>query len=76
MGVDIRMPIGLMFSVFGLILTVYGFTSDRAIYARSLGVNINFLWGLVLLAFGAIMLLLGLRGGSARQAAKAASGKN
>ena len=61
MGLDIRTPIGLMFSVFGFILTVYGFISNRAIYGRSLGININLVWGLVLLAFGASMLFLGMR---------------
>lgn len=60
MGLDIRTPIGLMFSVFGVILTVYGFMSDRVIYGRSLGININLVWGLALLAFGAVMLLLGM----------------
>jgi hypothetical protein len=63
MGLDIRMPIGLMFSVFGLILTIYGLLSDRAIYARSLGIDINLVWGLVLLAFGTSMLLLAIRRG-------------
>jgi hypothetical protein len=61
MGLDIRTPIGLMFSVFGIILTIYGFVSDRGIYVRSLGININLVWGLALLAFGAVMLLLGMR---------------
>jgi hypothetical protein len=61
MGLDIRTPIGLMFSVFGIILTIYGFTSDRSIYVRSLGININLVWGLGLLAFGATMLWLGMR---------------
>jgi hypothetical protein len=60
MGLDIRVPIGLMFSVFGVILTIYGLLSDRAIYGRSLGININLIWGLALLAFGAIMLLLSM----------------
>lgn len=63
MGLDIRTPIGLMFSVFGVILTIYGFLSDRVIYGRSLGININLVWGLVLLAFGISMLLLGMRRG-------------
>jgi hypothetical protein len=63
MGLDIRTPIGLMFSVFGVILTVYGFLSGRVIYGRSLGININLVWGLTLLAFGASMLLLGMRRG-------------
>jgi hypothetical protein len=63
MGLDIRTPIGLMFSVFGVILTIYGFLSDRVIYGRSLGININLVWGLVQLAFGISMLLLGMRRG-------------
>jgi hypothetical protein len=50
-----------MFSMFGLILAVDGWLSDRAIYARSLGIDINLVWGLVLLAFGATMLLLAIR---------------
>jgi hypothetical protein len=55
-GLDIRTPIGLMFAVFGAILVLYGLVSDPALYARSLGVNINLWWGAVLLVFGAIML--------------------
>ena len=56
MNLDLRLPIGLMFSAFGVMLTGYGLVSDDAIYARSLGVNVNLWWGLVLLAFGLIML--------------------
>ena len=63
MGLDIRTPIGLMFSVFGVILTIYGLLSNPAIYGRSLGINVNLVWGLALLAFGIIMLLLGIRRG-------------
>jgi hypothetical protein len=62
MGLDIRLPIGLMFTIFGVLLSVYGIAGDKTIYARSLGVNINLWWGMVMLAFGLIMLLLGLRG--------------
>jgi hypothetical protein len=58
MGLDIRMPIGLMFSALGVMLTLFGLFSDRRIYEKSLGININFIWGLVLLAFGVVMLLL------------------
>lgn len=61
MGLDIRTPIGLIFSVFGVILTIYGLLSDRAIYVRSLGININLVWGLILLAFGTGMLVLSMR---------------
>jgi putative Mn2+ efflux pump MntP len=62
MNLDLRLPIGLMFGLFGLMLTVFGLVSDPAIYSRSLGVNVNLWWGLVLLAFGLVMLWLALRG--------------
>ena len=61
MGLDIRIPIGLMFAALGILLSGYGVMSDRAIYAKSLGINVNLGWGLVLLAFGAVMLVLGRR---------------
>ena len=58
MRLDLRLPIGLMFSLFGAILVVYGFVSNRAIYARSLGINVNAIWGSVLHATGAVLLPL------------------
>ena len=61
MRLDLRLPIGLMFSLFGVILVIYGLASDAALYQRSLGINVNLWWGIVLLAFGAVMLGLALR---------------
>ncbi|HMK38687.1 MAG TPA: hypothetical protein VK569_05045 [Bacteroidota bacterium] len=55
---DIRLPIGLLFCVIGLLLVAYGAVSGPAIYARSLGININLWWGGVLILFGAVMLFL------------------
>jgi len=66
MNLDLRLPIGLMFSIFGAMLVVFGLVSDQAIYARSLGVNVNLWWGLVLLAFGLSMLALARAGRNAR----------
>ena len=62
MKLDLRLPIGLMFSIIGALLVVYGMTSDPAIYQRSLGFNVNLWWGLVLLVFGMVMLWLVRRG--------------
>jgi hypothetical protein len=64
MGLDIRWPIGLMFSLVGALLVIYGFAtgSDTEIYRRSLDININLRWGLVVLAFGAAMLAMAWRG--------------
>ncbi len=63
MGLDIRWPIGLMFSLVGLLMTVFGFVTrnDAAMYHRSLDININLIWGLILLVFGGMMLLLANR---------------
>ena len=62
MNLDLRLPIGLMFGAFGVMLTLFGLVSDRSIYQRSLGINVNLWWGLVLLAFGLVMLFYGIRG--------------
>ena len=60
MGVDIKLPIGLMFSILGVIITIHGFlTSTNAeFYKKSLDININLWAGLFMLAFGIIMLAL------------------
>lgn len=57
-GLDIRLPIGGLFTVLGLLVGGYGLatSADASRYALSLGVNINLWWGLVLLGFGALML--------------------
>jgi hypothetical protein len=82
MHLDIRLPIGLLFAVLGAILAVFGLLTmfnigaDKAIYDRSLGYNINLLWGLVMLAFGAFMFIMGRRGTSAvRTAAESPEGR-
>jgi hypothetical protein len=62
MGIDIRLPIGILFSLLGLVLAAYGTLAGPSRYLQSLGMNINLIWGIVLLAFGLIMLALGRRG--------------
>lgn len=62
MGLDIRLPIGLMFFVMGLLLMGFGYFSDPGIYAKSLSINVNLVWGFVLLLFGSAFLFLGRRG--------------
>ncbi len=62
MNFDLRLPIGILFSLFGAILVAYGLmTNGDAMYAKSLGDNINLWWGLVLVAFGGFMLFLATR---------------
>ena len=63
MGLDLRWPIGLMFSIIGVMLSIEGLlTRGGEEYHRSLGININLRWGLVLLAFGVFMLLMAIKG--------------
>ena len=68
MGIDIKIPIGLMFSILGLILTLFGFftNSDSGMYTRSLGININLWSGVGMLVFGLLMLLLALKSRKAK----------
>ena len=44
MGLDIRLPIGFLFSIFGVLLIAFGALSDKALYECSLGININLEW--------------------------------
>ena len=67
MGLDVRLPVGLMFAIMGALLVGYGLFGDQAIYARSLGINVNVIWGSVLLAVGATFLGLAARARTARR---------
>lgn len=61
MGVDIKLPIGLMFTLLGVILTLFGLISNGdPIYQHSFGININLWSGIFMLVFGLLMLLLAL----------------
>ena len=77
MSLDIRVPIGIMFVVLGGLLLGYDLVvADPAIYERSLGININRWWGILLLVFGVLMWFFGRRGTSAmRPTAQSAEGR-
>ncbi len=64
MGLDIRWPIGLMFSLIGAMLVIYGLItgSNAEIYRHSLDINVNLRWGIVLVVFGVWMLTMAIRG--------------
>ena len=57
MSFDLRLPIGLLFAAFGVILAADGLVARRLV----LGINVNLWWGLVLLLFGGSMLLFASR---------------
>jgi multisubunit Na+/H+ antiporter MnhG subunit len=64
MNFDLRFPIGLLFTLFGLLLAGFGVVTkgDPDLYRRSLGINVNLWWGLFLLIFGLVMLFLARKG--------------
>jgi hypothetical protein len=59
MKFDLRLPIGILFSLYGALLAIYGAAtnSNADLYKSSLGININLWWGIVLLIFGVSMLI-------------------
>jgi hypothetical protein len=63
MSLDLRIPMGMLFTLVGAILTALGIrTQGSPIYNVDMGINVNLWWGIVLLIFGVAMLLLGRRG--------------
>jgi len=67
MTFDLRLPIGLLFTLLGLLLSIFGLLTPAELYRTSLGLNMNLWWGLVILAFGAVMLAFALRARAARE---------
>ena len=62
MGLDIRIPLGLIFLITGGLISGYGLlTRGSAIYAKSMGINLNLTWGALMFLFGLIMFLVGRR---------------
>ena len=62
MGLDIRIPLGLIFLIIGGIMTVYGaVTHGSPIYAKSLGIDLNLTWGALMFLFGGVMYFVGKR---------------
>lgn len=64
--IDIRLPIGGLFAILGLMLAGYGvMTSGNEMYViKSMGININLWWGLAMVVFGGLMLFFGMVAGS------------
>lgn len=57
MGLDIRFPLGMIFSALGLILLIYGTaTNHDVMYAVSMDININIIWSVAMLVFGVATL--------------------
>jgi solute:Na+ symporter, SSS family len=63
MKLDARIPMGMFFTLTGTILAAFGLSTRTRpdFYAKSLGIDINLWWGIVLLSFGIAALTLGRR---------------
>jgi hypothetical protein len=54
---DLKLPIGWLLSAYGLLLGVYGLVTEKEMYQKSLGLNLNLAWGALMLVIGAGFLL-------------------
>jgi len=54
---DLKLPIGCLLSAYGIGLGVYGLVTGKEIYEKSLGLNVNLIWGILMLVIGACFLL-------------------
>jgi hypothetical protein len=61
---DARISIGMLFTLIGTILAAFGLATrnNTLVYVKSLGVDANLWWGLVLLGFGVVVIFMGRRG--------------
>jgi hypothetical protein len=55
-ALDLRIPIGALFTALGLLLAGYGLATGGELTHPS-PVNLNLWWGLVMLAFGLLLLV-------------------
>ena len=62
--IDIRFPIGLLFTIIGGLLLTYGLTtiSRPELYHKSLNMNVNIWTGCLMALFGLIMIGLSKKG--------------
>jgi hypothetical protein len=62
MNLDLRIPMGLLFTIGGVILSLYGvITGGSLLYQDSATPDIHLIWGVVMLIFGVTTYILGRR---------------
>lgn len=59
---DLKIPLGCLLTFYGLVLTIYGIFTDPSIYRKSLGIDVNIWWGLLMLVIGVFLLGLVISG--------------
>jgi hypothetical protein len=58
---DLRLALGWLFVTLGVLLVIAGVRPDPTSDIKSLGLNINLIWGIVMIVFGAINLWVAAR---------------
>ena len=66
MKLDVRLPMGALFTIIGAILCVYGAVGGAAALKKGCPLNINLWWGLAMLLFGAALLAIHMAKGKAK----------
>jgi hypothetical protein len=63
MGLDIRVPLGLIFLIIGGIMAIFGLVThgNASLYEKSLGIDLNLVWGAIMFVFGVVMFVVGRR---------------
>jgi hypothetical protein len=59
--VDLRLPLGSLFAILGILLVGYGCFAAPSVFERSLGINIDLWWGVVMIVFGVFMVTMARR---------------
>ncbi len=54
---DLKLPIGWLLSAYGVLLGIYGLVTKKEMYGKSLGFNLNLVWGVLMLVIGGGFLL-------------------
>jgi membrane-bound ClpP family serine protease len=56
--IDLKVPLGILLTFYGLVLTLYGIFTGPEFYQKSFGVDLNLIWGIAMLVIGIFLLIL------------------
>lgn len=60
-SLDLTLPLGGLLGFYGIVLIIYGLLGGSKMAARAAGINVNLLWGIVILVLGVSFFLWSLR---------------
>jgi len=73
---DLRLPLGWLFAILGILLEIAGLHPTPTSEGVTSSVNINLVWGAVMIAFAAICLWLAHRAKRKHPSAEQTGGKS